>query len=1110
MRTETAPHRRRAILVLALLMLLPAALGMRVPDALAAPASGGPGWSLRTVAQPTYFSSSSDTECERHPRSRLCDNYKLIVTNVGSASTTGSAVITDALPPGFTPVEIEGEDLGTKGPLACTTTPLKCSTGPVPPGDILIVSINVTVPGNAPAVVIDRSSVSGGGAPGVANSLPTTVSSERAPFGIADFNMQALDASGTPAVAAGAHPYELLTSFDLNTVDDYGFEGGSYLPPAPVRDVVVDLPLGLIGNPQVVPHCALHQLLLSAGESLCPAASRVGSLLLEKEPGVFDTSEVSPPSTTAIYNIEPEPGYPAEFGFTFQNKPVIIYASLAREGHAYKLRVTSPGIPAIGVNGTAVTFYGNPTVRNGTGIAPRPFFTNPTDCSSEPLKASVRVDSWRHPGQYTPPLESVLYPRITGCDVLVFQPTLKVTPDTTRADEPSGYTFEIGVPQEEAFETPATPELKGTTVTLPAGISVSPSAADGLRTCRETGPEGINIEGPEATEMGDGARNGSPYHDGQEHIAPGHCPAASTVGSVEIATPVLPGPLQGHIFLAEPKCGGAGQPECSEADATNGNLFGLYLEASGAGAIVKLHGTASANPATGQLTTTFAENPQLPFSALSLHFKDGPRATLANPQGCGQMTTTSDLVPWSSPTTPDATPLTSFSVDWDGNGGSCPGVLPLSPSFSAGTISPAAAAFSPFTLTLSRGDREQDLAQIAVHTPPGLLGLLAKVSLCEEPQAARGTCSPASQIGSSTAAAGSGPHPFWVQGGRVYLTGPYKGAPFGLSIVVPAVAGPFNLGNVVVRATVNTDPNTTALTITSDPLPQIIDGVPLRVRTVNVAVDRPGFMFNPTNCAKQQITGTVAGAQGALAPVSSPFTAIGCAGLPFKPKFSVSTQASTSKQNGASLDVKVTAAPGQANIAKVAVTLPRKLPSRLTTIQHACPGAVFAANPAACDPKSAIGIVTGVSPVLPVKLTGPAYLVSHGGAAFPDVVIILQGEGVRVDLTGNINIAGGVTSSTFASVPDVPIDSFELRLPESTHSALTAVGLPVRANGSLCGQRLIMPTVITGQNGAQIKQSTKIAVTGCPKTKKAGRKKEKAGRKKGTKAGSVRRRGGRR
>ena len=968
-------------------------------------------------------------------------------------------------------------------------------------------TVFVTLDNNVSESVVNRASVAGGGAAAATVNEPTTVSGAQVPFGISDFKMQPFAEDGSLSQQAGGHPFAMLTSLDLNT------DLNTYSAPEYVRDIVVDLPLGLLGNPLSAPRCSLHDLEAIQSTTLCPKASRIGTVILRTDAALkfpFVSSDNPTYGVSSLYNLEPEPGYPAEFGFTDGLRAVGIYASLVRVDGQYSLRAMSPGIPTLGITGSTLIIFGDPAERDGGDTASKTFFTNPVDCSTEPLKASIRADSWQHPAkqlaEYTSPLDSVVYPDITGCNMLEFQPALEAAPDTTQADEPAGYGVKVKVPQNESPGTPGTPELRNATVTLPPGVTLSPSAAEGLRACRETGSEGINVNGPESVEMGDGAANGSPYHDGQEHLARGHCPAASTVGDVEVSTPVLPDPLQGHLFVAEPKCGGAGQPECTEADATNGNLFGVYLEASGAGAIVKLRGTVSADPHTGRLTTTFSENPQLPFGELTLHIKGGPRAALANPQTCGQATTTSELTPWSAPTTPDATPFNSFTVDWDGNGGGCPaGGMPLSPSFSAGTVSPAAAGFSPFTLTLSRGDREQDLAQIAVHTPPGLLGLLSSVSLCGEPQATAGTCSAASQIGTTTVAAGSGSHPYWVQGGRVYLTGPYKGAPFGLSIVVPAVAGPFNLGNVVVRATINADPNTTALTVTSDPLPQILDGVPLRVRIVNVTIDRPGFMFNPTNCSKQQIAGTVAGAQGALAPVSSPFTAIGCAGLPFKTKFAVSTQASTSKKNGASLDVKVTDAPGQANIAKVAVTLPKQLPSRLTTIQHACPAAVFAANPATCDPQSAIGIATGVSPVLPVTLTGPAYLVSHGGAAFPDVVLVIQGEGVRVDLIGNVNIKKGITSSTFASVPDVPINSFELRLPESPHSALTTASLPASARGSLCGQKLVMPTVITAQNGAQIKQSTKIAVTGCPKTKKAGKKaKGKRARKTAMASGSSR------
>jgi hypothetical protein len=370
---------------------------------------------------------------------------------------------------------------------------------------------------------------------------------------------------------------------------------------------------------------------------------------------------------------------------------------------------------------------------------------------------------------------------------------------------------------------------------------------------------------------------------------------------------------------------------------------------------------------------------------------------------------------------------------------------------------------------------------VTVTTPPGLLGVLKSVQQCGEPQAGQGTCGPGSLIGHATVTAGVGPDPVSTTG-EVFLTGPYKGAPFGLSIVVPTAVGPFNLGNVVVRAAIGVDPHTAQITVTSDALPTILQGIPLQVKTANVSIDRPGFIFNPTNCEPLAVTGTLTSAQGATAGVSSRFQAANCAALAFRPGFSVASQGRASKQNGASLDVKVTSGAGQANIGKVAVTLPKQLPSRLTTIQQACPEATFAANPASCPAGSNIGTATARTPVLANPVTGPAYLVSHGGAAFPNLVIVLQGENITLELVGSIDIKKGVTSSAFDSVPDAPIETFELNLPEGPHSALTTA-LSAKAKYDLCGTSLVMPTTIAGQNGAVITQSTKIAVTECPKTK---------------------------
>jgi hypothetical protein len=335
----------------------------------------------------------------------------------------------------------------------------------------------------------------------------------------------------------------------------------------------------------------------------------------------------------------------------------------------------------------------------------------------------------------------------------------------------------------------------------------------------------------------------------------------------------------------------------------------------------------------------------------------------------------------------------------------------------------------------------------------------------------------------------------------VFLTGPYKGAPFGLSFVIPAIAGPYNLGTVVVRAAINVDPNTAALTVTSDPLPTIIDGIPIQVKTVNVLIDRPGFVFNPTNCSQMSIGGSVTSREGSTASFSSPFQVTGCGDLGFKPGFKVSTSGKTSKAKGASLDARVSFPKGalgtQANIAKVKVDLPKQLPSRLTTLQKACTAATFEANPGSCPAASVIGVVKAITPTLPTTLTGPVYFVSHGGEAFPSLVIVLQGDGVRVDLTAATFISkAGITSSTFKTIPDVPVSSFELYLPEGPYSALTANGR------NLCRSKLVMPTVFTAQNGDVIHQSTPIAVTGCPKAKAKKARKARRARKAGHRNGN--------
>ena len=875
------------------------------------------------------------------------------------------------------------------------------------------------------------------------------------------------------------------------------------VPTRDPKDFVGDLPPGLLGDPQAVGSCQITQV-LGSGDP-CPADTQVGVYVLRWLGG---KEQLGP-----IVNVSPEAGQSAEFALENTAKQIpVLTGHVVHTEAGYGLTVVSNAIPIVALTRFELTFWGVPadashnsmrgrfcavaTVGNplscqgggeSAGHVLVPFLTMPTDCAEGSEKATLRADSWEKPGRveagryegYTE--KETTMPGMTGCNLLQFNPAIKISPDTELADEPVGLGVELEVPQVEKPVTPATPELRDAVITLPEGLSINPGIVDGIRACNASGPEGINFTGSESEEKG---------ANGELQLAPGKCPEASIVGSAEAETPLLASKVEGHIYLAKPECGGVGELPCTEEDALDGKLYRLYLELGGVGALaetgvnIKVAGDTEANPATGQLTTRFEDNPQLPFTKLKVQLNGTPRAPLANPSECGSATTTADFTPWSAPgTTPapesllmsgtaDATPSSFFEVV------GCADPPGLKPGFLAGTVTPRAARFSTFTLDLTRQDREQYLSAVQVRTPPGLLGVLASVPLCAEPQARLGTCSEASRIGSTRVASGAGSHPFEI-GGDVYLTGPYRGAPFGLSIVTHAVAGPFNLGLVVVRARIAVDPETSALTVTSDSLPQIVFGVPLRLQRVTVDIDRPNFMFNPTDCAAQRITATITGNRDALADVSSPFAAGGCESLAFKPQFKVSTNAHTSRAKGASLDAKLAYPAGSmgadANIARVKVDLPKLLPSRLSTLQKACPAAIFHSNPAACPPASDVGIARSSTPLLPVELSGPVYFVSHGGEAFPSLIVVLQGDGVRVDLTGTTFInKAGITSSTFRTVPDVPVHSFELYLPERKYSALAA-------NGNLCREanKLKMPTEFVAQSGAVIKQSTKIQVVGC-------------------------------
>ena len=617
-------------------------------------------------------------------------------------------------------------------------------------------------------------------------------------------------------------------------------------------------------------------------------------------------------------------------------------------------------------------------------------------------------DSWSEPlNLFAPVSNTAPMPAMDGCNRLQFAPSISVAPDGQAGSTPTGLAVSVHVPQDLSLNPNglAESEVKTITVALPEGVAINPSGGDGLEAC----PEGlIGFEGFRESPLELGVSNAAFTAKLPEPLELGlnFCANASKIGTVTIRTPLLPNPLEGNVYLA-----------AQEANPF-GALVAMYIVAKDpvSGSLVKLPGVVHLSE-TGQIVSTFENNPQLPFEEAELHFFGGDRAPLASPARCGTYTTQASFAPWTGGEPVNST--SSFEVKSGPNGGPCPGAaLPFSPSLTAGMTSIQAGGFSPFTMTMSRNDGDQTLQSIQLRMPPGLSGLLKGVELCPEPQADQGTCGPNSLIGETTVSVGVGGDPFSVKGGKVYLTGPYRGAPFGLSIVNPAKAGPFDLANtkanhpacdcVLVRAKIEVDPITADLTITSDntgpyKIPTIIEGIPLEIKHVNVLVNRPGFTFNPTNCTPMAVTGSLDSAEGTSQALSVPFQVTNCAVLAFKPQLSVSVSGRVSKVSGTSFTVKLgyPAGPYDANIAKVKVELPKALPSRLTTLQKACTAAVFESNPAACPAASIVGHATATTPELPVSLSGPAYFVSHGGEAFPSLIIVLQGYGVTVHLVGS-------------------------------------------------------------------------------------------------------------
>ena len=1057
---------------LALTAVAASLVGVSSAAAVVVPA---PAWAPIAVSGPTNLPPEGE------------GTIALYVQNVGGLTSSASEpiTVTDVLPPGLTTAGTPTSGGGEGVPWNCTPgsgqSTIVCTTTQVVGPGLTPASINVAVD-DGPATIEPETNVvtaSGGGAAGPATyEEPVTISSTPAKPGAQTFTAGAYSADGSLNAQAGSHPYSGTAAVFANTVLA---PNGQVVPAGDPRTIAVALPPGFLGNPLATPRCQEGRR-----DPECPIDTQVGVA------APIVSAFGSGGSAASIHAVRAPVGYPAKFTFT-SGEQINVLARL-RTDEDYGATVESPNTPQIlPVYGVFFTIWGTPgdsshdgqrceIVETHGGCGPSDagstaLITQPTDCALQgvqPPVVGLEFDTWQTAGRFEH--QQFPTPAVTGCNQLQFESNFTFQPsEAASADSPSGFTTNLTVPPGGLTdpEKLAVPEQKKVVVHLPDGVVFNPSAAGGLGACSEAqiGLKGAHFAMP------------NPIRFDKN---PNKCPESSKIGTIKLKTPLLEETLQGALYLAR------------QGENPFGSLFAVYLviENPRNGIFIKLPGDTEPDPSTGQITVTFDDLPQLPFESLKLSLKGGSRSPLATPTTCGTYTTTTLSTSWSAPESgPPFETKDNFTIDRAPTGSACantPAQRPFTPSLHAGSSNANAGAFTPFTLRLTRNDGEQEFGSLEVSAPPGFIGVLTGVPFCPEAaiktaEANSGSaerqspsCPTTSELGTLTAGVGVGNDPYHASG-KAYLAGPYKGAPVSIVFMAPALAGPFDLGDVVVRAAIYVNPETSQITIKTDPIPQILDGVPLHVRSIEANIDRPNFGLNPTSCEKFSVATTVHGASGAVFSPSDPFQVGGCAGLTFTPKFAVSTSGKTSKASGASLAVKLTYPPGsrEANIAKVKVELPKQLPSRLTTLQKACTAAVFDANPAGCPAESVIGRAKAITPVLPVPLVGPVYFVSHGGEAFPSLIVVLQGYGITVDLVGTTFISKtGITSSTFKTVPDVPVGSFELTLPEGKYSALAA-------NGNLCTSKPAMPTEFVAQNGKQIHESTKIAVTGCPKVKKA-------------------------
>jgi hypothetical protein len=907
-----------------------------------------------------------------------------------------------------------------------------------------------------------------------------------AQFGVTSFS------SSLSNYQAGAHA-DFTTSFGLDT-EALGNPDGQ------LRDVAITLPAGLAGNPSAIERCSLESLqalrcspraqvgelslsgigcrgiattlqasveagattltvpnaeafcaeqagnAITVGDGPTGEAAKVRAILnattlelqapLERAHFAGESVTHLASAATAslpLFNMQPAPGHVATFAASLLIADVFVQVDVGEDGSL--IATIEEASTIVPLQGATVTLWGVPAASShdplrcnelgeacgSEGGEPVPFLANPTSCSQTP-QTTLNVTSW----QESSASSTTTLPPMTGCEQLTIAPTLTVAADSGRRDSPAGYEIELEVPQNETPNGLATPAVEKVSITLPAGTSLSPALGNGLQACEETQLEHASC-------------------------------AASEVGTAEVASPLLSEPLRGAIYIGTP---------------TPTEPYRVFLRVAAGSTVIDLQGDIDADGETGQLTTVVQDTPELPLAKLKLRFFGGPTAALANPITCGPATSTASITSYAGQT---VNVSSTFEVDEDSEGGACPLVSPFAPSFTAGTTNAQAGQTSPFVLSISRADGQQYLSSFTVHLPPGLIGLMGSVPRCQEPAATAGACPQTSEVGTATVAAGPGPLPLAVSG-PVYLTGPYEGAPFGLEIAADATAGPFDLGTVLVRSRILVDPSTLAITIASGSFPQVVGGVPLRLRNIEVALDRAAFMVNPTSCAPQSINATIDSSEGAGVVATTPFQVTDCEALSFAPRITASTQAQAGEQgNGAGVDVDITepASPA-ATIRAIRVEMPSRLRPRLSTIQHACLVRAQPISTVACSAQSVVGRAVVRSVLTANPLSGPVYLVARGGTTLPSLVARLQGEGLEVDLQGALGISSkNVISAVFDGLPDVPVESFDLELQRGPNSLLGAV------TGLCRGKPMKLAYAFRDQGDALVNGNARLKVSGC-------------------------------